>query len=152
MKVKNPKVNKITDKSDNKLIAYFINKNKKKGKEYYTNKQLLNNDTLSYLIAYKYKEDDITISNLFTKDSHRGNKYSFYLLKKLCDEHKNCMITLDDMTDIEPPKNLYYRLGFKVKSNKDRFVKWYHFNGAYTNGPERIIRSDDLNEKLDEFI
>lgn len=75
----------------------------------------------------------ISVMNLFTNPLYSGHRFACSLLfqvlahfsAKLGDHVHSSMVELDDTTAIDPPTNLYFRLGFEVFSDSAQaFVSW----------------------------
>ena len=70
--------------------------------------------------------NDLDIISIFTNKEHRGKGYAtelFQKVKKYCKNNFLKNIILDDVSGVNPPSNLYYKLGFKINVNS-KWVKW----------------------------
>jgi GNAT superfamily N-acetyltransferase len=70
--------------------------------------------------------DELDIISIFTNKEHRGKGYATELFEKVktyCKNHSLKNIILDDVSGVNPPSNLYYKLGFKINVNS-KWVKW----------------------------
>jgi hypothetical protein len=118
----------------------------------------LENNTVAYVIAYTVK-DILSIESLYAKE--KGTRQGTVVLKALCyfvEKHfpniKN--VDLDDSTGIDPPRNIYYRLGFKVRDEKTHaYIKWDTWLGRYKHlsnpSEERRISLSTLLKNLDKL-
>jgi GNAT superfamily N-acetyltransferase len=74
-----------------------------------------------------YDKKGIDLLSIFTNFSYRGNGFATILLNKLiyyCYENNFKYILTDDVTDKDPPNNIYYKFNFKVKDEFNRWVFW----------------------------
>ncbi len=70
--------------------------------------------------------DELNIISIFTNKEHRGKGYAtelFEQVKIYCKNHFLKNIILDDVSGVNPPSNLYFKLGFKINVNS-KWVKW----------------------------
>jgi GNAT superfamily N-acetyltransferase len=70
--------------------------------------------------------NELDIISIFTNKEHRGKGYATELFQKVktyCKNHSLKNIILDDVSGVNPPSNLYYKLGFKINVNS-KWVKW----------------------------
>lgn len=78
--------------------------------------------------AIFYSEKDmLNLSWISTNPLYYGKGFATNILYKIIDiakHHKKRYIMLDDCSGVPPPKNLYYKLGFKVKNEKGKWVAW----------------------------
>jgi len=90
------------------------------------------NEVVSSLeIKYILREDislneGINLISIHTEEKYRCKGYATKLIKELIKFSKNNYeyIILDDATEIMPPKNIYYKMGFMVKDNQGEWVNW----------------------------
>jgi len=90
------------------------------------------------------------ITNIYT--TAPGLRLGTFLLHILTIQlgHRITWIQLDDCTGVNPPENLYYKLGFKVKDQKTNcFISWKTWQRKYSNvcsnpSEERIIHRKNL--------
>lgn len=115
-----------------------------------------------HLLSYVYGYIDVstrtlTLNMLWTHSQHTGKKYSVIILGILMEyvlQHYPGVqwIELDDMSDYQDParirRNLYYRLGFKVRqSGQGQWVDWIPGTQNPT-GPERRIHRSQLMDGI----
>ena len=87
----------------------------------------LENETQAYVIAYLYK-NKISVSSLYAKE--KGTRQGTAVLEAMCDFVRQTFpgvkyVDLDDSTGVNPPKNIYYKLGFKVRDEiTNNFINW----------------------------
>jgi hypothetical protein len=89
------------------------------------------NDNSRYTEGRNYSKDPsaLHIKWVGTDEKYAGNRlgmYAIYFIEQICIKNFNIeYITLEDDTDVNPPKNLYYKLNF------DLLVKGKNTNGQY---------------------
>lgn len=92
-----------------------------------------NNECVSFLYFKEIDRDDISkvkglfIKEIYTLENHRGKSYATNLINTLVNIGKNygyAYILLDDCTDMQTEQNLYYKLGFSVRTNSDMWCVW----------------------------
>lgn len=87
--------------------------------------KIINEEIISRIESIKIR-NELDIISIFTNKEHRGKGYATELLnevKKYCKNNFLKNIILDDVSGVNPPSNLYYKLGFKVNINS-KWVKW----------------------------
>lgn len=87
--------------------------------------KIINDEIISRIESIKI-EDELDIISIFTNKEHRGKGYATELLnevKKYCKNNFLKNIILDDVSGVNPPSNLYYKLGFKININS-KWIKW----------------------------
>lgn len=89
--------------------------------------------------------ENISVTNLYTKEQYRGHGYATELLATVMDYgRKNGAktILLDDMSGAPAEHNIYFKLGFQIqtytRAGRPVWVKWRQ-NSALV-GPERKIK------------
>lgn len=103
----------------------------------------------------------VYIHTLYSKKP--GERLGTFLMSKMCDhifrfQPNIDWVELDDSTGVNPPKNIYYKLGFKVKDDKSmRYVSWNTWLSRYSktkNNPseERRINLYTLNLNLQRYL
>ena len=96
----------------------------------------LENETQAYVIAY-LDENKISIGSLYAKE--KGTRQGTVVLEIMCKFVIQTFphikyVELDDSTGVNPPKNIYYRLGFKVRDEVNQnFIKWDTWLSRYKN-------------------
>lgn len=108
----------------------------------------IRNQVASKLQATLAKREDINSSrygvilkSIDTNPLYRGKGFASKLIDKLievCIELGYAYILLDDSTDTFPPNNIYYKLGFLVKDDNEKWVKWKI--GVEPYDEERLLR------------
>lgn len=86
-----------------------------------------------------YDEKGIDLLSIFTNFEYRGKGFATILLNRLiyyCYENKLMYILTDDVTEKNPPNNIYYKFNFKVK---DEFNKWVHWKKEMKVDEERKL-------------
>jgi GNAT superfamily N-acetyltransferase len=89
---------------------------------------IYNNEIVSRIECCEtYDERGIDLLSIFTNFEYRGKGFATILLNNLifyCHENNYRYILTDDVTEKEPPYNIYYKFNFKVKDdNKWTFWK-----------------------------
>lgn len=87
--------------------------------------KIINDEIISRIESIKI-EDELDIISIFTNKEHRGKGYATELLNEVKNYCKNNFlknIILDDVSGVNPPSNLYYKLGFKININS-KWIKW----------------------------
>jgi GNAT superfamily N-acetyltransferase len=72
-----------------------------------------------------YKGMDLI--SIYTYEKYRGKGYALKLMEELikfCKKNEYAYILTDDATDVPPPKNIYYKMGFLVKDDDGVWTKW----------------------------
>lgn len=91
------------------------------------------NNLASRLEIKEINREDISIYkgvdliSIFTEEKYRGKGYAMKLMEELikfCKRNGYSYIITDDATDVPPPKNIYYKMGFLVKDDDDIWTKW----------------------------
>ncbi len=86
-----------------------------------------------------YDEKGIDLLSIFTNIEYRGKGIATILLNRLiyyCYENNLKYILTDDVTEKNPPYNIYYKFNFKVK---DEFNKWVHWKKEMIVNEERKL-------------
>jgi GNAT superfamily N-acetyltransferase len=125
-------VNIVSDKKYKYLVISYI----------------VRNQLASKLEASLIKREDIhstkygvNLRSIETSSSFQGKGIATKLINKLievCIELGYAYIILDDATDSLPPRNLYYKLGFLVKDDNEKWVNWTL--GIEPYDEERLLR------------
>lgn len=87
--------------------------------------------------------NELDIISIFTNKEHRGKGYAtelFQKVKKYCKNNSLKNIILDDVSGVNPPSNLYYKLGFKINVNS-KWVKWDINSNDYDE--RRLLKIQD---------
>ena len=87
--------------------------------------KIINDEIISRIESIK-TGDELDVISLFTNKEHRGKGYATELLNEVKNYCKNNFlknIILDDVSGVNPPSNLYYKLGFKINVNS-KWMKW----------------------------
>ena len=118
------------------------------------------NNIYSQVVSFCYgvidkKEKALCINFVSTNEKYIGYRQGLLLMKMMAEysshQYRITHIILDDDADIGPPRNLYYRLGFKIK---DEFVdgQWVNWElNSPIHGPERCLSVESFllnSEKL----
>ena len=91
------------------------------------------NNLASRLEVKPILREDISIRkgmdliSIFTDEKYRGKGYALKLMEELinfCKANGYDYILTDDATDVPPPKNIYYKMGFLVKDDDGEWTKW----------------------------
>jgi len=90
---------------------------------------IYNNEISSRIECSKtYDEKGIDLFSIFTNFEYRGKGFATILLNSLiyyCYENNYKYILTDDVTEREPPNNIYYKFDFKVKDPfNNKWVIW----------------------------
>lgn len=100
----------------------------------------------AYLVGYMDSDECFSVTSLYSRETgkRRGTAILFLtsIFLNIHYPHIKYM-TLDDCSGIDPPKNLYYRLGFQVRDETTRkFIDWDTWLEKYEHNPseERRIR------------
>lgn len=104
----------------------------------------------------------LNIDDLYTPKNYRGNKYSLKLLKKLISRIIELYphlvnVKCDDACDMIYDKNIYYKLGFKVRDYKtNNWIPIDDWSTLYypliTNpSEERFITLTELHDNLERL-
>lgn len=143
----------------NETIIFYITRDLKRTNVINENGDInymyLERDSVAYVISY-IEDDVLTIGSLYAKE--KGTRQGTLVLKSLCEFVKHKFpgikyVQLDDSTGVNPPKNIYYKLGFSVKDEvSDRYIKWDTWLSRYkhVNNPseERRININTLLKNL----
>jgi hypothetical protein len=120
----------VLNETQNDMIIFYITKkpsNKVVSSAGDIDYKYLENETQAYVIAYLDK-NKISVSSLYAKE--KGTRQGTAVLKAMCDfviqtYPRIKYVELDDSTGVNPPKNIYYKLGFKVRDKVTKnFIKW----------------------------
>jgi hypothetical protein len=123
------KKNKPSFDRNNK--KYMLSVKKQKLDQHYFSFSLCEEEKnlASLFFVMDEKEKLITIENL--KAEYPGKRFGCFLLYHMClfllsDFPHLTWIHLDDCTGISPPKNIYFKLGFQVRDEKEnkKFCSW----------------------------
>lgn len=118
----------VLNETQNNMIIFYITK--KPGRKVVNGDidyNYLENETQAYVIAYLDK-NKISVSSLYAKE--KGTRQGTLVLKAMCDFVIQTFprvkyVDLDDSTGVNPPKNIYYKLGFKVRDQVTKnFINW----------------------------
>ena len=143
----------------NEIIIFYITRELKRKNVIKENGDIdymyLENDCVAYVIAF-LQDNAINIGSLYAKE--KGTRQGTFVLKSLCEfvRHKFPRVKyveLDDSTGVNPPKNIYYKLGFNVKDEvSDRYIKWDTWLNKYKHidnpSEERQININTLLKNL----
>ena len=120
----------VVNETQNDMIIFYITK-KPRGRVINGRGDIdykyLENETQAYVIAYLEK-NKISVSSLYAKE--KGTRQGTAVLEALCDFVIQTFprvkyVDLDDSTGVNPPKNIYYKLGFKVRDQvRKNFINW----------------------------
>ena len=80
-------------------------------------------DILCFAIVY-IKKNGLDISWMSTHPRYRNMGLATLLIKKIIKICNKKYITLDDCSGALPPKNIYFKLGFQVRSSGDTWIPW----------------------------
>jgi len=134
-----------------KTIIFYINRS---GVPYFDI-----SNSVAYVIAY-ISNDAVNIGSFYAHE--KGTRQGTFILKALCEFIEQRFpeiqkVELDDSTGVNPPKNIYYRLGFKVRDEKThRFINWDTWLERYKHlsnpSEERRIPLRLLLKNLESFL
>lgn len=135
-------------------IIFYINRDGVR----YSDISSIEKNSVAYVIGY-ISSDTLTIGSLYAKE--KGTRQGTFILKALCEFIEQRFpeiqkVELDDSTGVNPPKNIYYRLGFKVRDEKtNRFINWDTWLERYKHlsnpSEERRIPIRVLLKNLESF-
>lgn len=137
---------------DGSFVHYEVNS---QGDETYQIISYIDNQRISsfsfenvdaYLVGYMDSDECFAVTSLYSREvgKRHGTSVLFLTSIFLSIYYPHIKyITLDDCSGLDPPRNLYYRLGFQVKDETTRkFINWDNWISKYDHNPseERRIR------------
>lgn len=120
----------------------------------------LETKTCAYLVGYITDKTTLLIESFYSKERGKrtGSRVLLNTIRFVLKNHQDIKrVTLDDSTGINPPKNIYYRLGFQVRDENDEcFINWDAWLKRYSHeipnpSEERMINIDKLFQNLKLF-
>ena len=94
---------------------------------------------LCFAIVYAHK-NILDITWISTNPLYQNKGFATLLIQKIIKigkRKKYKYITLDDCCDSHPPKNIYFKLGFQIKSDSHVWVPW-DVNNLNTSEERRL--------------
>ena len=79
-----------------------------------------------FAVGYFFKKN-LLLSWISTNPDYFGNGYATNVINTILNIGRTMgkqYLLLDDCSGSSPPKNIYYKLGFKVKNDQKKWVEW----------------------------
>lgn len=119
-------------------------------------------EEVAHITCFIFKKKNLVYIHSL-QSNKPGEHLGSFLISKMC-EHvfltypQIQWVELDDSTGVNPPRNIYYKLGFKVRDeNNYRFISWDTWLSRYSktkNNPseERRINLYSLNLNVQRYL